>query len=92
MIDGVELSVLEQAHQVRKFERDRSAGLESRIEPSSKVVDIGYVGIDVVARDEVGLPARRGQPPAKVLAEKLADDRNTELLGSDGGARRRLNT
>ena len=55
VVDRVELRVLDEAHQVRKFERDRPTGFQRGLESRREVVDVGHVGIDIVADDQIGL-------------------------------------
>lgn len=71
VIDGVKLGVLDQPHQVRKFQCDGATGLECGLQASRKVVDIGHMGVDIVAGDEIGLLACGGQL-LPVLAKEFA--------------------
>ena len=79
MIDGVELRVLDQPHQVRKFQRDGAAGLERRLQAAGEVVDVGHVGIDIVADDQVGLLPIGGQLLGQSLAKEFAQHGNAQL-------------
>ena len=80
VIDGVELRLLDQPEQVREFERDHAAGLERGLQPADEIVDVGNMGEDVVAADEVGRAV--GQPrSASALAEEI-DDRRDALASA----------
>ena len=57
VIDGVELHLRDELHQVRELEGNCSTGLEGRFQSPREVIDVGDVGIHVVASDQVGLPA-----------------------------------
>src|SRR5437667_10004938 len=61
VINRVELSVLDQPHQVRKLQRDRALWFECGLQAAREIVDVGHMRVDIVARDEISLPACRGQ-------------------------------
>ena len=74
--------VFDEAHQVRKLERDRSAGLEHDREAAREVIDIGHMGVDIVADDEIGSLSFSREPLGKCRAEELAHDRYAQCLRS----------
>ena len=90
VIDGVELRLLDQPQQMRKFERDRAAGLQRHFQATGEIVDRRHVGIDIVADDQIGLSAVGGQAPSQVLTEEFAQHRNAEPLGRGRRACRRF--
>ena len=51
VIDGVELRSFDEPHHVGKFQRDGAVGLEHCLQPPGEVVDVGDVGVNVVAGD-----------------------------------------
>ena len=61
MVDRVELVVLQQLHQMGELQRDGALGLERCGQTAREVIDVGHMGEDVVARDQVGLLAPGGQ-------------------------------
>ena len=91
VVDGVELGVFDELQQVGEFQRNGAVGLEDSFEAASEVVDVGHVGIDVVASNQVGLPAFCGQAFAKGFAKELAQDGYAQLFGGDGSAGSGLN-
>ncbi len=55
MVDGIKLSVFNQAQEMGKFKGNRSSRLERCFQAGREVFDIRDVGIDVVTDDQVGL-------------------------------------
>ncbi len=90
VVDGVELRVLDQAQQMREFQGDGAAGLERGLHALGEIVDVGHVGVHVVAGDQVGLAALVAQAPAQRLAEEFAQHGDAQGLGGGGGAVGRL--
>ena len=54
VVDRVVLPALDQAEQVREFERNRALVLDQCAKPGREALDIRYVGEDIVRRHEVG--------------------------------------
>ncbi len=86
VIDGVELGVFDQPHEVGEFQDDGAAGLERGLESTREVIDIRYMGIHVITGDQVGLFALGGQLLAQRFTEELTQHGDTLLLGDGGGA------
>ena len=57
VIDRVELVPLHQAHQMRELDRDHTLGSKDPLHAGGEVVQVGYVGEDVVRDEQVGLVA-----------------------------------
>ena len=73
VIDGVELVLVHQPHQVRELDGDHAARLEQGLDARHEVVELGHLGEHVVADDQVGLPAGGGQlaaPPSRRRARR----------------------
>src|SRR4051794_39769478 len=71
VIDGIELSFLHQAQQMRKFERDNSVRLQGDLQTFGERVQIGHMRIDVVADEKIRLQITRG-----IAAEENSAGRN----------------
>src|SRR6185369_4961629 len=54
VIDGVPIILLDQVKQLRKLHGDHAAGREQDFHPTDEVVEVGNVGEDIVAEDEIG--------------------------------------
>ena len=57
MVDRIELVVLDQTLQMRKFERNDAFGLQKQADAGHEVVEIGNLGQHVIADDEIRLLA-----------------------------------
>ena len=55
MVDGVELVLLDQADQMREFERDDTLRLQEDLHAGDEVVEIRNLRQHVVADDQIGL-------------------------------------
>src|SRR4029077_7754832 len=53
VINGVELGVGDESLERRKFKCDDALGLEQQAHASHEVVEIGYLGENIVANDQV---------------------------------------
>ncbi len=71
MIDGVELVVLDELHQVRELHRDRAVRRQQLFHSGHEVVEIGDVSQDVVADQEIGGPAPASEVHGDGSAEEL---------------------
>ena len=79
VIDGVELSVLDEIRAVRELQRDTAIWLEQGFEASDEVIRVRRVGEDVVAENQVGLAILRGEVSGDFLAEEF-DERLDSLF------------
>ena len=71
MINGVELVVLDELHQVRDLHRDRAVRRQQLFHSGHKVVEIGDVSQNVVADQEIGGPAPASEVHGDGSAEEL---------------------
>ena len=91
VIDGVELVLRHQPLEMGKFERDHDAfGLEQPHHAAGEVVEIGHLGEDVVADDQIGAPAVRRQLVGQRHAEELDHRLHALLAGGLGDVGRGL--
>ena len=77
---------------MRKLQCDSAFGLEYRGETASEVVDVGYVGIHVVAEDEVRASSLVGNSTPECFTEELTSYRDALRLCGRSGAGGRLDT
>ena len=75
VVDGVELGVLNQAHEVGKFQGDHALGFECCLQTTGKVVDVRHMCVDVVASDKVSLLVPGSQLVAQRLTKEFAQHR-----------------
>src|SRR3981189_388442 len=90
VVDRVELIAFDQAGQVGELQRDRSVPGEHQTDATDKVVQIGYLGQDVVANDQIGPSAVFRELPGGIDAKELDDGRHSLLFGNSTDIRRRL--
>ena len=90
VVDGVELDVLHEVASVGELEGDPTARLQQRGETGDEAVDVRHVGEDVVAEDEVRLPALRRQFRGELASEEPREGRDTGGHGDLGDVRGRL--
>ena len=57
VIDRVELVLADQLQDVGEFQGDHPIGLEQELHPRREIIQLGHLGQDVVADQEVGLGA-----------------------------------
>ena len=86
VVDGIELILGDQTHEVRKLQRDGAARLKRGLQPSGEIVYVRHMGEDIVTDYQVGLATVGGQFVAKPLAEKLAEHGDSNGLGGCRGA------
>src|SRR5580658_4239338 len=72
VINCVELVLLDQILQVREFQIDRAAGLQRDAQAVGEIIDIGNVGIDVIAAYQIGALSVLGQLGGGADPEKFA--------------------
>src|SRR6185312_13181598 len=70
VVDGVELTLRYQFHQVRKLDRDHTLGRQCHGQPGHKIVDVGHVGQHIVRHDQVCCPALAYELRCKVAAKE----------------------
>ena len=51
MIDGIELCMFKESHQMREFKCDRAVGFKCCFKPLGEIIDIRYVSIYIVAHN-----------------------------------------
>ena len=80
VVHGVELVFRHQSQQMREFQSDGATGFERGLQPTGEVVDIGHMGVNIVAGDEVGLPAAGGELLPELFAKKFPQNGDAELF------------
>ena len=90
VIDGVELVEFDEFQEMGKLHRQHPLGLQCKLQAGDEVVDVGDVGENVVADQEVGLGAIGCQDLGGFGAEEPDQGRDALLLGDFGDVRRRL--
>src|SRR5579859_647267 len=83
MIDGVELRLLDQPHDVRKLQRDYTTRLQRGFKTRREIIDIGNMSVYVVADNQVRPLALSSETISEPRTKKLAKHANTQLLGCD---------
>ena len=76
VVDRIELIFREQPLEMGKFERDDPLRRQHMLHPGNEVIEVGNLGEDVVADDEVCPPAFRDEPPSQRQPEELANRRH----------------
>ena len=92
VINGVKLCVLDELHQMRELQRDRSSGFQHGFQSTRKVVDVGNMRKHIVANDQIRGPAGLGKPLSHGFAEEFSNHGDPDLLGGRRSARRRLDS
>jgi len=54
VVDCIKLTIVNKLHQMREFHRNDAGRLQSDFETGNKIIQIGDVGQDVVADENVG--------------------------------------
>jgi hypothetical protein len=90
VVDGVELVLLDELLQVRELDRDDALGPEQRGDARDKAVQIGHLGEDVVADDQVGHGPLARELRSQLGAEELGERGNALVLGHLGHVEGRL--
>ena len=90
MVDGIELVLGEQPHQVRELERGHTIRLQQDGESGDEVVDVRHMREHVVGGREVGGESLRHQFPRQLDAEEALDDLDAFLACRARGAGRRF--
>src|ERR1700750_2679853 len=80
VINGVELVVLEQRLEAREFKCDDPVALYQPGGAADEIVEVGHMGENVVAKDDIRLAFFSDNLVGCGLAEEIDADRNT-LLG-----------
>jgi hypothetical protein len=81
VVDGVELVLLDELLQVRELDGDNTLGPEQRGDASDEAVQVGHLGQDVVADDQVGHGPLADELRCELGAEELREGGDALLLG-----------
>src|SRR5258708_9367657 len=90
MVNRVDLALGAQTHQMREFNRDNASVVQQYLQSFDEIVQVGNVGQDVVANDEIGAHALSAQCPRGSLTEEVDTRRNSSVAGYQGHVSRRL--
>ena len=90
VVDGVELVLVDQAHDVGELHRQHAGRGERDLHAGDEVVEVRHLSEDVVAEEEVGVAALGGQLVRQLDAEEAHHGRHALLLGGRGHVGRRL--
>ena len=90
MIDRVDLTVCAQPHQMGKLHCDNPLLGQHDLQPLDEVVQIGDVGEDVVANQEIGAQPLSAQSSCGRLAEEIHTRRNSSAPSYLSNVSRRL--
>ena len=92
MVDRVELALFDEPDQVREFEGQHTLVREDPCQAGSEVVEVGDVGEDVVAHEQVRSTSLRHQPIGEGFPEELRHGRDATILADGRDVARRLDT
>jgi hypothetical protein len=81
VIGGIELAVLDHPQEMRKLKRQYTLGLEKCRQATREIIDVGDMGIDVVAADQIGATPRGRQFTGQLFAEEGAQRGHADRLG-----------
>src|SRR6185503_19577976 len=84
MIDGVELVICHDPHEVREFHRHDALWFEQYLEALHEIIEIGHMRQYVIADDEVRLPPLGRQLPCCLCTEKFYQGGNAVFDGDLG--------
>ena len=90
VIDRVELPLLDQMQQMRKFERGGSSRFQQQLEAGDEIMQVGHVGEHVVRGHQIGGLAGRRQAARGLGAEKRHLGRDALVPRHLGDVGRRL--
>src|SRR4051794_16979202 len=88
MIDRVELIFIDQSLKMRELKRDDALGRKEFGHSGGEVVEIGNLGENIVADDEIGPAPLGDETSSQIEAEECDERRNilgTRRLGDIGG-------
>ena len=90
VVDGVELVLVDQPHDVGELHRQHTGRGERDLHAGDEVVEVRHLSEDVVAEEEVGVAALGGQLVRQLDAEEAHHGRHALLLGGRGHVGRRF--
>ena len=90
VVDRVELVVGQEPEQVRHLDREEAVVGEQDREATDEVVDVGHLGQDVIADEQVGAASGGRELPREGSPEEPCDRRDALALGNPGDVQRRL--
>ena len=91
MVNRVKLSVLDHFEEMREFQGDHPIGSEQIGQTLGKVINVGHVGVHIVADNKVCPFSLRGQPLCQSPSEKFPDYGDPQVFCGLRGAGGRLN-
>src|ERR1700740_613188 len=92
VVNGIELIVVDQPLQVRKFQRDNALWRQEVRESSGEIVQVGYLSENVIADDKICSTALGDETLRQVKVEEFNKRRNVPLSRSCRDVDCRLNT
>ena len=90
MINGVDLTLGAQTHQMGKFHRDNASLGQQYLQPLNEIVQVGNMGEDVVANQEVGAKPLSTQCSRGRLTEEVDTRRNSSATSYHRDVSRRF--
>ena len=90
MIDGVELILIHQPQEMRKFHRHDAGRFQQNLEAANKIVEVGHVREHIFCSDQISGFAGGFEPLCGRSAKKGNVRRNAFLLRRSGDVRRRF--
>src|SRR3954470_12901616 len=90
VINRIELALGAQTHQMRKFHGDNALLGQQYLQSFDEIVQVGNMGEDVVANQEIGTQTLSAQCPRSRLAEKVDTGRNSSVTSYHGDVSRRF--
>src|SRR6266704_4491641 len=83
VINGIELILFHEAHQMRKFHGDNALRLEEDLHAANKIIDVRDVSKHVVTEQQIGMLAGSNEFASCAAAKKL-NQRGDALLNRNG--------
>src|SRR6202007_2407393 len=80
VVNGIELIVVDQPLQVRKFQRDNALWRQEVRESSGEIVQVGYLSENVIADDKICSTALGDETLRQVKVEEFNKRRNVPTL------------
>ncbi len=90
VIDRIELVLLDQVGQMRKFQRDHAFRLQKQLQAAHKVIEVRDLRQNIVTDQEIGLASRADQLGGQCRAEEIHTCRHTFGDGGLGHVDRRF--
>src|ERR1700722_947778 len=82
VVNGVELALLDQVDNVRRFNHCDAGGLQQGGDAVDEAVEVGHVSEHIVGQEDVSLLALRGQLFGQLLSKEVVDAGHAALVGS----------